>query len=135
MTKRQRKPETSTTVLAPRVACYLRTSTEDQAHQETIDAQRHFLRQYTALYQLDVIGEYADDGISGVLPFRQRPEGARLLQDAEAGKFGCVLAYNTKRLGRKLHVLLDLHATLSQGGVAIKSASEPLTRRARPACW
>src|SRR5262245_57218528 len=75
------------------VALDMRVSTEDQADRGTIDAQRDFLRQFTNLYQLPVAGEYADDGVTGTLPLEARPEGQRLLQDTEAGAFGCVLVY------------------------------------------
>jgi site-specific DNA recombinase len=83
--------QTSATQLAsPHVALYMRVSSEDQADRGTIDAQRDFLRQFASLYQLPVADEYADDGISGTLPLGGRPEGRRLLQDAEAGRFGVV---------------------------------------------
>ena len=51
------KHPTSTTLTTPRVFLYMRVSTEDQADHGTIDAQRDFLRHYTALYQLPVVGE------------------------------------------------------------------------------
>jgi len=107
------------------VALYMRVSSEDQAERETIDAQRYFLRQFTNLYQLPVADEYADDGITGTLPLGERPEGRRLLQDAEAGRFGCVLVTRLTRLGRSLKALTDAHDVLSQFGVTIRSANEP----------
>ena len=39
----------------------------------TIQAQIEFLRNYVALYGLEVAGEYLDDGISGTVPLAQRP--------------------------------------------------------------
>lgn len=55
----------------------------------------------------------------------KRPEGHRLLQDAEAGRFGCVLVYRLTRLGRSLDALIDAHDILSRFGVTIRSAQEP----------
>jgi site-specific DNA recombinase len=109
----------------PRVFLYMRVSTEDQADRGTIEAQRDFLRQYTALYQLPIAGEYADDGISGTLPLGERPEGQRLLQDAEAGAGDCVLVYRLTRLGRSLKALTDAHDRLAQLGVTLRSGTEP----------
>ena len=91
---------TSTPVTDTRLALSLRVSSEDQADRGTIEAQRDFLRQYVQLYSLPAADEYADDGITGTLPLSDRPEGRRLLQDAEAGRFGCVLVYRLTRLGR-----------------------------------
>jgi hypothetical protein len=59
------------------------------------------------LHALPVIGEYIDDGISGTIPLADRPEGQRLLIDAEAGRFGAVLVYRIDRLGRSLRSLRD----------------------------
>ena|SRR5437016_3744756 len=73
------------------VALYMRVSSEDQAERGTIGAQRDFLRQFATLYSLPVIEEYEDDGITGTLPLSQRPAGRRLLDDAQSGRFGCVL--------------------------------------------
>ena len=103
----------------------MRVSTADQADRGTIDAQRDFLRQFASLYQLPVADEYADDGVTGTLPLGERPEGWRLLQDAEAGRFGCVLVYRLTRLGRSLKALTDAHEILSQFQVTIRSATEP----------
>ena len=50
-----------------------------------LKSSRRFLRQYTQLYEMSVADEYADDGVSGKLPLSERPEGRRLLQDAEGG--------------------------------------------------
>src|SRR2546425_9048582 len=124
-------PNSKTTKQAPRsdlpqtVVLYIRVSSEDQADRGTIDAQRDFLRQYASLYQLPVADEYADDGVTGTLPLGERPEGRRLLQDAEAGRFGCVLVYRLTRLGRSLKALIDAHDMLARYGVTIRSATEP----------
>jgi site-specific DNA recombinase len=107
------------------VALYMRVSSEDQADRGTIDAQRDFLRQFASLYQLPMADEYADDGVTGTLPLGERPEGRRLLQDAETGRFGCVLVYRLTRLGRSLKALIDAHDILSRFGVTIRSATEP----------
>src|SRR5215203_2820330 len=107
------------------VAIYARVSTEDQAERATIQSQLDFLRRYVDLHSLPVADEYVDDGISGTVPLVNRPEGQRLLIDAEAGRFGAILVYRLDRLGRSLPSLLEAHEALNHCGVAIKSATEP----------
>jgi site-specific DNA recombinase len=107
------------------VALYARVSTEDQAERQTVQAQLDFLRKYCDLHQLPIAGEYVDDGISGATELDRRPEGRRLLDDAEAGRFGVVLVYRLDRLGRSLSALLAAHDMLEAAGVAIKSGTEP----------
>jgi site-specific DNA recombinase len=110
---------------AQHVALYMRVSSEDQAERGTIQAQRDFLRNFVQLYSLTVMDEYADDGITGTIPLSLRPDGQRLLTDAIAGRFGCVLVYRVDRLGRSLTALLEAHTVLDHAGVTIRSATEP----------
>jgi site-specific DNA recombinase len=111
--------------IIPIAAIYARVSTEDQAERQTVQAQLDFLRRYCDLHALPIAGEYIDDGISGAKPLATRPEGARLLADAEAGQFSVVLVYRLDRLGRSLTALLSAHEQLERADVAIKSATEP----------
>src|SRR3954451_14591472 len=108
-----------------RVACYARVSTEDQAERQTVQAQTDFLRRYCELHDLPVAGVYVDDGISGATALEDRPEGRRLLEDADAGAFSVVLVYRLDRLGRSLKSLLAAHERLDVAGVAIRSGTEP----------
>jgi site-specific DNA recombinase len=107
------------------VALYMRVSSDDQAEHGNIDTQRDFLRQFAHLYSLPIVEEYEDAGITGTLPLSQRPAGRRLLDDAQQGRFGCVLVYRVDRLGRSLTALLEAHTVLSQAGITIRSATEP----------
>src|SRR5437762_11203169 len=103
-----------------RVACYARVSTEDQAERQTVAAQTDFLRRYCDLHGLPVAGVYVDDGISGATPLEDRPEGRRLVEDAESGAFTLVLVYRLVGLGRSLKTLLAAHERLDGVGVAIR---------------
>ena len=103
-----------------RIALYLRVSSEEQRDRETIEIQRAFLAQYCELYGHEVVETYADDGVSGTVPLRERPEGRRLLEDAQAKKFETLLVYRLDRLGRSLLVIVDAHDRLREGaGVAL----------------
>jgi site-specific DNA recombinase len=101
-------------------------SSEEQRDRETIEIQRVFLAQYCELYGHEVVETYADDGISGTVPLRERPEGRRLLEDAQAKKFETLLVYRLDRLGRSLLVIVDAHDRLQTAGVALRSATEPI---------
>jgi len=118
-------------------AIYARVSTEDQAERQTVQAQLDFLRKYCELHQTAIAGEYVDDGVSGTVPLGDRPEGRRLLDAAQAGRFGVVLVYRLDRLGRSLASLISAHDRLDDAGVAIRSATEPLTppRRSGNSCF
>src|SRR3712207_1860039 len=112
-----------------RVALYARVSTEDQAERGTVQAQLDFLRSYVGLYGLDVAGEYVDDGISGTIPLGERPDGRRLLDDAQARQFAAVVAYRLDRLRRSLPALLDAHDRLAGPGVPIRFATATFDTR------
>src|ERR687897_443133 len=109
-----------------RVALCLRVSSEEQRDRETIKIQRDFLKEYCRLYGLDVTGVYADDGVSGTIPLHERPEGRRLLEDAQAKKFETLLVYRLDRLGRSLLVIVDAHDRLQVAGASLRSATEPI---------
>jgi site-specific DNA recombinase len=108
-----------------KVAIYARVSTEDQAERQTVQNQLEFLREFCRLYELPVQGEYVDDGWSGAMALRDRPDGRRLLEAAAEHLFDTVLVYRLDRLGRSLRALLEAHALLEGYGVNIRSATEP----------
>src|SRR5207248_9654800 len=80
-------PELSET---PRIAIYARVSTEDQAEKQTVQAQLDFLRRWADLHEFPIADVYVDDGWSGTVPLRDRPDGRRLLDDAAARRFTTV---------------------------------------------
>lgn len=107
------------------VAVYTRVSSEDQQERETIENQIEFGEKYCDLHKLNIIDWYKDDGVSGMIPLEERPEGKRLIEDAKAGKFKLLLIYNIKRLGRTARIILDAVYQLEQYGVKIRSMTEP----------
>ncbi len=108
------------------VALYERNSTEEQKEAGTIQNQDNFLARYTDLHGLRVYDVYKDEGVSGTIPFDERPDGRRLLADARAGKFKQVIVYRVDRAARSLKVLLDVYERLDDLGVALRSATEPI---------
>src|SRR5919199_803628 len=109
-----------------RVALYLRVSSLEQRDTGTIETQRQYLEQYTATRTFEVIDTYADDGIAGTIPFHERPEGARLLEDARARRFDTVVCYKLDRVGRSLLNVIDAHDRLETLGVGLRSAKEQI---------
>ena len=109
-----------------KVAVYCRVSSDDQAERGTIDVQKDFAKNYIELYHLQMHDIYCDDGVSGTVPMKDRPEGARLLQDAAQRKFDTVLFYKLDRIGRKTTVILDAIQAFTTHGIAVRSMTEPL---------
>ena len=101
-----------------RVALYMRVSTEEQArHGDSIEAQRQALRQYAETHNLNVIGEYADEGISGQKPVRKRPALSEMLREVEADRVDLILFTKLDRWFRSVKLyyqaqeILDTHKT------------------------
>lgn len=70
-----------------RTALYIRVSTQEQAiHGLSIEAQRANLEEWAKRNRKEVVGVYADEGISARKKASKRPALQRLLRDVEAGK-------------------------------------------------
>ena len=89
---------------------YIRVSTVDQntARQEKGDHK------------------YYIDKCSGRIPFAERPEGSKLLRDANAGKFTNVVIDSIDRLGRNTKDILDTIDQFTSLGICIESEREQL---------
>jgi site-specific DNA recombinase len=109
-----------------RVALYLRVSSEEQRKRQTIQTQREFLSEYARVMELKVVDTYSDDGVLGTMPLQERPQGKRLLEDAEAGKFDTVLVYKLDKIGRTLLVIVEAHDKLAEFGVGLRSPHEAI---------
>ena len=107
-----------------KAAMYLRVSTEEQREKQTITTQRNFGERYFALHNISVYSWYADDGVSGMLPLDQRPEGARLLADARAGSIDTLYVFRLDRLGRDPRLILNAINELESLGVQVTSMTE-----------
>ncbi len=83
-----------------KVGIYLRLSKEDERLGESgsITNQRAILLNYIKENQLQYIGEYTDDGVSGTT--FQRAGFQRMIKDIEEKKINMVITKDTSRLGR-----------------------------------
>lgn len=79
-------------------ALYLRLSRDDELKGESgsISTQRDMLTQYCREQNLNIIGEYVDDGWSGTN--FDRPSFQRMIDDIEDGKINCVITKDLSRL-------------------------------------
>ncbi|GBF34620.1 site-specific recombinases [Desulfocucumis palustris] len=76
-----------------RIAIYARVSSDDQAERGTIENQLEFAHKYCDLHQLNIQDWHKDDGVTGTIPLEERPDGKRLLDNAQAGRFDLLLTY------------------------------------------
>jgi site-specific DNA recombinase len=90
------------------VAVYMRVSSEEQREKETILTQRSEMEPWLRERGYEVVEWYADDGVSGDVPFHKRRDGARLLEDARAGRFGTVVVFKIDRLSRRAEDALSV---------------------------
>ena len=109
-----------------RVALYMRVSSEEQRKAGTIETQLEVLRDYAKREGLEVVGEYPDDGVSGLTKFHKRPAGRRLLADAGGRRCEAVLVYRLDRLGRSNLRILDAIDRLSEAGATVRSIKEAI---------
>ena len=103
-------------------AIYLRTaSAAQQPRAPWLEATA---RAHAAARGLSVTEVYIDAGISGMTGLASRPAGARLLNDAQAGRFGTIIVTNIDRLGRDEAVLRTALATFERLGVRVEAVAD-----------
>ena len=103
-----------------RTAIYARVSTEAQAERQTIESQLTACREFCAKQGYEVAGEFPDDGVSGAIPFADRPEGAKLL-DARPER---VIIYCPDRLGRDITEALLATREFKRLTIAVEFVSQ-----------
>ena len=105
----------------PRVALYLRVSTDDKG--QTVENQRLPLREFCAAQSWRDVREYADE--ASATDLRGRKAWRQLLDDAAKRKVDLVLVW---RLDRAFRSVLDAAQTLERfraWGVGLRSYQEP----------
>lgn len=100
-----------------RTALYLRVSTQEQAiHGLSLEAQRASLEGWAKQNHKEVVGIYADEGISARKKASKRPALQRLLRDVEAGKVDLIAFTKLDRWFRniaeyyKVQEILEAHS-------------------------
>jgi site-specific DNA recombinase len=114
--------------MSTRAAIYCRVSSDEQRENQTIESQQDMLSRWLTLQNgtYEVVDWYLDDGVSGTLPWEERPAGSRLVSDARRKAFDVVLCYEVSRLGRDDfgRFIINLAFDLQNLGIAIKSITE-----------
>ena len=108
-----------------RVATYERVSSDEQRDRNTIAMQRTALDRTLEVHpDWKLVARYIDDGVSGTVPFAERPDGGRLMRDADLGLFDVVLVYDFSRMGRHEFDPLLVRRKLASNNIALRSIHE-----------
>ncbi len=108
------------------IGTYPRVSTDEQKQNSTINNQIMALEEYFKKHpKYKLYKHYSEDGVSGAIPFKNRPAAKMLLEDAKNKKIQMVLVTRTDRLGRSLRVILESIDNFSALEIKFKSISEP----------
>lgn len=100
-----------------RVGLYARVSTDAQVREgDSIQAQLSALREYAKKNNYEIVGEFVDDGISGVL-LDERDELQHLLEYVERGEIDLILFTRLDRWFRSIRHYLNVQDQLDRYGV------------------
>ena len=94
---------------------YSRYSSHNQ-REASIEQQIEWCRDLAKRHGIEIIEVYADKAITGRTD--KRPNFQRMLRDAEAGRFGYVLAWKSDRMGRNMLQALQVQEALKESGIS-----------------
>lgn len=90
-----------------RAALYARVSTDEQAQEGySLDAQMDVLRTYCEIHDLDIAGEYIDDGYSGRND--SRPAYKRMFDESERSKWDVLVVMKMDRIHRNSRIFMNM---------------------------
>ena len=106
----------------PKVAGYVRVSTEEQAREGvSLAAQRERIEAYAAYNHLNLTAVFVDEGVSAGTPLADRPAGRRLIDEITNGGIECVIAFKLDRLFRDaVECLETVRKTWREKGTALR---------------
>ena len=108
-----------------RIATYARVSSDEQRDRHTVLNQRAALsRRLGSEPGVFVFRHYEDDGVSGTIPFEDRPAGRALARDARVGRFSQVWVVRSDRLGRDAFELLRIWRVFESIGISLRATDE-----------
>jgi site-specific DNA recombinase len=103
----------------------VRVSTEEQVEGYSLSAQERAVEAFCQAKGWEIVARYRDEGKSARTEvLTRRPEFARMLDDADAGRFDVIVVHKLDRFARNIRVTLDTLARLEQANVAFVSISE-----------
>lgn len=108
-----------------RVVFYIRVSTEEQRlHGLSLDAQRAKLEEYANNHGFIIVDRYEDEGISGRIEVRKRPELQRMLKDAAKDKFDLIIFIKLDRYFRSVAEYHECQKILDRHNVKWSATEE-----------
>jgi site-specific DNA recombinase len=102
---------------------YLRTSGDDGKDKEGLPVQRESCQSFAARSLLEIVAEYADDGVTGKLPMHARPQGRLLIAALLADGVKTVLTYDAKRIGRTQPAFWSFIGLCRDNGITVVDSS------------
>ncbi len=107
------------------IATYARVSSDEQRDRHTVRNQRAALsRRLGSEPGVFVFRHYEDDGVSGTIPFEDRPAGRALARDARVGRFSQIWVVRADRLGRDAFELLRIWRVFESIGISLRATDE-----------
>ena len=106
-----------------RAALYARVSTEEQAGQGySLAAQLQMLRDFCEVFEMDIAGEYVDDGYSGTNT--RRPAYRRMFSPDERQRWDALVVIKMDRIHRNSKNFMLMIEDLSKNGQSFFSTTE-----------
>lgn len=110
-----------------RVVAYVRVSSKSSAQIHSYDFQaRYWQDKFTDDAQYELVGIYADRGISGC-SVKKRPEFLRMMDDARSGKFEQIQTKSVSRFARNTVELLEAVRELRDLGIEVFFENEQIS--------
>lgn len=117
----QQEPEDVPAALPKRkrVAAYARVSTEQDAQQNSFEAQKNYYTEFIqSKPEWEFVGVYADEGITGT-SVAKRAGFQKMIEDAGAGKIDLILTKSISRFARNTVDSLSVTRQLKAKGIGV----------------
>ena len=108
------------------IAAYCRVSTDKEDQLNSLEAQKDFFCTYARQHGDNLVGLYADEGLSGTKT-RNRREFLRMMADAETGRFQRVVVKDISRFARNTVDLLQNIRRLKALGIETQFLTANMT--------
>ena len=114
-------------------AGYVRVSTTEQAATGlSLQAQRDLITRYAKEHGMELVGIYADEGVSAAKSLEKRTGILNLVADAERGKFGVILFKDVTRWSRNAAQYYRVQERLDKAGVGWIAIEQPYLETVTP---
>jgi len=110
-----------------RAVAYFRTSSASGVGDEkdTLPRQQEAVRRYANLENVEIVAEFYDGNVSGVIPVMERPEFVKLFDFCVKKKIDIVLVETANRFSRDVITQLNGHDFLKKNGITLIPADAP----------